>query len=121
VYRGIAARPFERRFSLADFVEVKHASFEDGLLQIELEREVPDSMKPRRSNQRRKSRMPNRQSEYNRTRPRSPEATLPATKIPRSPFSFIVGGEHGKLTIEQNEASTTADKSRKGRSLTLLE
>ena len=48
VYRGIAARPFERRFSLADFVEVKHASFEDGLLQIELERQVPESMKPRK-------------------------------------------------------------------------
>jgi len=48
VHRGIAARPFERRFSLADFVEVKHASFEDGLLQIELERKVPESMKPRR-------------------------------------------------------------------------
>jgi molecular chaperone IbpA len=47
VYRGIAARPFERRFSLADFVEVKHASFEDGLLQIELVRKVPESMKPR--------------------------------------------------------------------------
>ena len=48
VHRGIAARPFERRFSLADFVEVKHASFEDGLLQIELERKVPESMKPRK-------------------------------------------------------------------------
>ena len=48
VYRGIAARPFERRFSLADFVEVKQASFEDGLLQIELERKVPESMKPRK-------------------------------------------------------------------------
>ena len=48
LYRGIAARPFERRFSLADFVEVKHASFEDGLLQIELERKVPESMKPRK-------------------------------------------------------------------------
>jgi len=48
VYRGIAARPFERRFSLADFVEVKHASFEDGLLQIDLERKVPESMKPRK-------------------------------------------------------------------------
>ena len=47
VYRGIAARPFERRFNLADFVEVKKASFEDGLLQIELERKVPESMKPR--------------------------------------------------------------------------
>jgi len=48
MYRGIAARPFERRFSLADFVEVKEASFEDGLLQIELERKVPESMKPRK-------------------------------------------------------------------------
>jgi molecular chaperone IbpA len=48
LYRGIVGRPFERRFSLADFVEVKRASFEDGLLQIELEREVPDSMKPRK-------------------------------------------------------------------------
>ena len=48
VYRGIAARPFERHFSLADFVEVKHASFEDGLLQVELERKVPESMKPRK-------------------------------------------------------------------------
>jgi molecular chaperone IbpA len=48
LYRGIAGRPFERRFNLADFVEVKRASFEDGLLQIELEREVPESMKPRK-------------------------------------------------------------------------
>jgi molecular chaperone IbpA len=48
LYRGIAGRPFERRFNLADFVEVKRASFEDGLLQIELEREVPDAMKPRK-------------------------------------------------------------------------
>jgi len=48
LYRGIAGRPFERRFSLADYVEVKGASFEDGLLQIELAREVPDAMKPRR-------------------------------------------------------------------------
>jgi len=48
LYRGIAAKPFERRFSLADFVEVKGASFEDGLLQIELKREVPESMKPRK-------------------------------------------------------------------------
>jgi molecular chaperone IbpA len=48
LYRGIAGRPFERRFNLADFVEVKGATFEDGLLQIELEREVPEAMKPRR-------------------------------------------------------------------------
>ena len=48
LYRGIAGRPFERRFNLADYVEVKGASFEDGLLQIELERRIPDAMKPRR-------------------------------------------------------------------------
>jgi molecular chaperone IbpA len=48
LHRGIAGRPFERRFNLADFVEVKRASFEDGLLQIELERELPESMKPRK-------------------------------------------------------------------------
>lgn len=48
LYRGIAGRPFERRFNLADYVEVKGASFEDGLLQIELERRVPEAMKPRR-------------------------------------------------------------------------
>ena len=48
LHRGIARRAFERRFSLADFVEVKHASFEDGLLQVELERKVPESMKPRK-------------------------------------------------------------------------
>ena len=48
LYQGIASRSFERRFNLADYVEVKRASFEDGLLQIELEREVPESMKPRK-------------------------------------------------------------------------
>jgi molecular chaperone IbpA len=47
VHRGIAARDFERRFSLADFVEVKDATFEDGLLQIDLARELPEAMKPR--------------------------------------------------------------------------
>ncbi len=48
LYRGIAARPFERRFNLADFVEVKGASLDNGLLQIELRRELPEAMKPRR-------------------------------------------------------------------------
>jgi molecular chaperone IbpA len=48
LHRGIAGRSFERRFNLADFVQVKRASFEDGLLQIELQREVPESMKPRK-------------------------------------------------------------------------
>jgi molecular chaperone IbpA len=48
VHRGIAARDFERRFGLADFVEVKDATFEDGLLQIDLARELPEAMKPKR-------------------------------------------------------------------------
>lgn len=48
LYQGIAARDFERRFNLADFVEVKEAWFEDGLLQIDLVRELPEAMKPRR-------------------------------------------------------------------------
>jgi molecular chaperone IbpA len=47
-YRGIAGRAFERRFNLADYVEVEGASFEDGLLNIDLVRRVPEAMKPRR-------------------------------------------------------------------------
>lgn len=48
LYQGISARPFKRQFSLADHVQVKSASVEDGLLRIELFREVPEAMKPRR-------------------------------------------------------------------------
>ena len=48
LYRGIAGRSFERRFNLADYVTVKGASLTDGLLQIELERDPPEAMKPRR-------------------------------------------------------------------------
>jgi molecular chaperone IbpA len=48
LYRGIASRPFLRRFSLADYMEVKSATCEDGLLQIELARELPEALKPRR-------------------------------------------------------------------------
>jgi molecular chaperone IbpA len=48
VYKGISARPFERRFSLADHVEVERATFQDGLLQIDLVRRVPEALKPRR-------------------------------------------------------------------------
>ena len=48
LYQGISARPFRRLFNLADFVEVKRASFEGGLLKIDLVREVPEAMKPRR-------------------------------------------------------------------------
>ena len=48
LYQGISARPFRRVFNLADFVQVKGASFEGGLLKIDLVREVPEAMKPRR-------------------------------------------------------------------------
>ena len=48
LYKGIAGRSFERRFNLADYVVVKGASVDEGLLQIELERELPEAMKPRR-------------------------------------------------------------------------
>ncbi|WP_068032068.1 Hsp20 family protein [Rhodoplanes sp. Z2-YC6860] len=48
LYQGISARPFRRVFSLADYVQVKSATFEDGLLKIDLVREVPEAMKPRR-------------------------------------------------------------------------
>ena len=48
LYHGIAARPFRRVFNLADYVQVKQASFRDGLLVIELVREIPEAMKPRR-------------------------------------------------------------------------
>lgn len=48
LHRGIAVRPFERRFQLADFVEAGNARFEHGLLAIELKRVVPEAMQPRR-------------------------------------------------------------------------
>jgi molecular chaperone IbpA len=47
LHRGIATRSFERRFNLADHVKVVGASLENGLLYIELEREIPEAMKPR--------------------------------------------------------------------------
>ncbi|MGN8545348.1 Hsp20 family protein [Bradyrhizobium sp. CCBAU 53421] len=48
LYRGISARPFKRQFNLADYVQVKTAMFDNGLLRIELVREIPEAMKPRR-------------------------------------------------------------------------
>lgn len=47
LHRGIAARSFERRFQLADHVEVKSANFENGLLTIDLVRNLPERMKPK--------------------------------------------------------------------------
>jgi molecular chaperone IbpA len=47
LHRGIAARSFERRFQLADHVVVKSAGLENGLLHVDLVREIPEAMKPR--------------------------------------------------------------------------
>ena len=48
LYQGISARYFKRTFNLADYVRVDGATFENGLLQIRLAREIPEAMKPRR-------------------------------------------------------------------------
>lgn len=48
LHRGIAERSFELRYQLGDYVEVTHAGMENGLLNIELKREVPESKKPRK-------------------------------------------------------------------------
>ena len=47
LYQGIAARAFERNFQLADHVEVKGATLANGLLHVDLVREIPEAMKPR--------------------------------------------------------------------------
>ncbi|MEZ9901510.1 heat-shock protein Hsp20 [Vibrio breoganii] len=48
VYQGIAERDFERKFQLADYVKVIGATMENGLLHVDLEREIPEAMKPRK-------------------------------------------------------------------------
>jgi molecular chaperone IbpA len=48
LYRGIAGRSFERKFELADHIQVTGARMENGLLHIELKREIPEALKPRR-------------------------------------------------------------------------
>jgi len=48
LYQGIAGRAFERRFQLAEYVEVRGAKLENGLLHVDLERVVPEEQKPRR-------------------------------------------------------------------------
>lgn len=47
LHHGLATRAFERRFNLADYVEVKGASVENGLLSVDLVREIPEAMRPR--------------------------------------------------------------------------
>jgi molecular chaperone IbpA len=48
LYRGIASRAFERRFQLADHVEVSGATLKNGLLHVDLKRNIPEEMKPRK-------------------------------------------------------------------------
>jgi molecular chaperone IbpA len=48
IHRGIATRAFERRFGLADYVQVRNADLSDGILSIDLVREIPEEMKPRK-------------------------------------------------------------------------
>jgi molecular chaperone IbpA len=48
LHQGISARSFKRQFNLADYVQVTAATFDNGLLRIELVREIPEAMKPRR-------------------------------------------------------------------------
>ena len=48
LHRGIATRSFERRFQLADHVQVKGANHSDGMLHIDLKKEVPEALKPRK-------------------------------------------------------------------------
>ena len=48
LHRGIATRAFKQSFNLADFVKVTNASLDNGLLTVELQREVPEALKPRR-------------------------------------------------------------------------
>jgi molecular chaperone IbpA len=48
LYRSISSRPFKRQFNLGDYVRVGEAQFDNGLLQVELVRELPEAMKPRR-------------------------------------------------------------------------
>jgi len=47
LYRGIANRSFERKFNLADYIEVQGAELKNGLLSIQLVKEIPEAMKPR--------------------------------------------------------------------------
>ena len=48
IHRGIATRSFERRFALADHIQVRDADLKDGLLSVTLVREIPEAMKPRK-------------------------------------------------------------------------
>jgi molecular chaperone IbpA len=50
LHKGIAAQPFEHRFMLGDYVQIRNATLADGLLTLHLQREIPEALKPRKIN-----------------------------------------------------------------------
>ena len=76
LYRGISTRAFKRQFNLADYVQVQSATFDNGLLRIDLVREIPEAMKPRRIaiNGAAADNLPS-------SKPRRPEQSLAAARI----------------------------------------
>ncbi len=89
LYRGIASRAFERQFQLADFVQVKNASLENGLLHVDLVREIPEAKKPRQ--------IPITTSAPQVTEARSPPEAIGSLtshndKTPRCSGAFFVRG-----------------------------
>ena len=95
LYRGIAARAFERAFQLADFVLVKNASLENGLLHVDLVREIPEAKKPRSIPI---STRPRSLRRWSTARPRRPppnavgsrQTSAAMTKTPRETGAFFV-------------------------------
>ena len=89
LYQGIAERTFERSFQLADHVEVKGASLENGLLHVDLVREIPEAMKPRAIP------IASSASSWRSSRPRSlPEALALNLGAPRYPGRFPGRGQN---------------------------
>jgi Hsp20/alpha crystallin family len=82
LYQGIAAQTFERSFQLADHVEVKGASLENGLLHVDLVREIPEAMKPRSIS------IVVPVSSWRSSRLRSPPEALAGLGAPRLPGRF---------------------------------
>jgi molecular chaperone IbpA len=90
IYRGIANRSFERRFALADHIQVRGADLKDGLLAIELVREIPEAMKPRTTasaaSSRRRARRSMPRPSTRKTAVQSTNCTAPETWLFRGLF-----------------------------------
>ena len=81
LYQGIAARAFERVFQLADFVQVKGATLENGLLHVDLVREIPEAKKPRQIRDRQRQ----RQGQGGRARKPLPKRTTSSIRSKGAP------------------------------------